>query len=145
MITHRTNRSLFRILPIVLAVAACASSSQSGQPPTPLDRPWVQSSRQVIAAKEIVAARALTAYDLIVRLRPEYLRTGSRDASRPPFQPVIYINGLVAGDISALRQISADMVVEVRYVLPRDAVTHHGAASRGGEIMIYTYDSKLGS
>ncbi len=144
MITFRSDTSLLHILPIVLAAAACAPSARSGQPPAPLERPWAQSTRQIIAAPEIAEARALTAYDVIVRLRPEFLRNASRDASRPSSDPVVYINSLPAGGISTLRQISADMIVEVRYVLPRDAVTHHGEASRGGEIMIYTYGSKAG-
>ena len=142
MLTFRTNTSLFRSLPIALAVAACAPSTRPGPRPTPVDKPSVQSTRQIIAAREIAEAHALNAYEVILRRRPEYLTNPSRDILRPPPAPVVYINGLPAGDIVALRQVSADMLVEVRYILPRDAVTHHGAASAGGEFLLYTYDPR---
>lgn len=141
MITFRTNTSLFRSLSIVLATAACAPSTRAGPPPI-LDKPSVESTRQIIAALEIAEAHAETAYELIARRRPEYLTNPSRDILRPSPPPAIYLNGLPAGDISALHQVLANALVEVRFVLPRDAVTRHGRASAGGEIHLYTFESR---
>ena len=141
MMTFRTNTSLFRSLPIALATAACASSTRAGPPPI-LDKPTVESTRQIITAREIAEAHAADAYDLIAHRRPEYLTNMSRDILKPSTAPAVYLNGLPAGDIAALRQVSADVLVEVRFILPRDAVTRHGQASAGGEILLYTYDSR---
>ena len=98
----------------------------------------------VITRPEIERTRALTAYELVVRMRPDFLEAHTnRDVAGVAPEPVIYINGLLAGNVSVLRDIAAAMIVEVRYVPPRDAVFRHGPRSRGGEILLYTYRSRF--
>ena len=69
-----------------------------------------------------------TAYDVIVRLRPEFVSTVSRDTHRSPIEPVVYVNGLEAGGLSVLRGIVPEMIAEVRWVSPSDAYMHHARA-----------------
>jgi len=52
--------------------------------------------------------------------------------------PAVYINGAPAGDVAILDPIPAAILVEVRYLPPRNGVTDHGQASAGGEILLYT-------
>ena len=82
----------------------------------------------------------LSAYDLVARVRPEFLKpVTNRNADGSVFLPVVYINGNMAGEVAVLRDISTDMIAEIRYIPSRDATTYHGQAHRGGEIMVYTY------
>lgn len=142
MITFRTNISLFRSFAIALTAVACATSTRSG-PATRPDKPFVHSIWQIIAAPEIAGACELTnAFDLIASRRPQYLTDPSQDTHKRLPPPAVYINGAPAGDIATLSLIPVSTLVEVRYLPPRDAVTGHGQASAGGEILLYTYDPK---
>ena len=143
MITFRTNISLFRSFSIAFTAAACATSTRSAPPATSPDKPFVHSIWQIIATSEIAGACELTnAFDLIASRRPQYLTDPSQDIRKRLPPPAVYINGAPAGDIATLSLIPVSTLVEVRYLPPRDAVTGHGQASAGGEILLYTYDPK---
>jgi len=142
MMTFRTNTSWFRSLSIALTVAACATSTRSTPPATRPDKPFVHSIWQIIAAAEIAGACELNAFDLIASRRPQYLTDPSREAPKRLPPPAVYVNGAPVGDINTLSQITANTLVEVRYLPPRDAVMNHGESSAGGEILLYIYDPR---
>jgi hypothetical protein len=138
MITCRTETPLLFLALTSLCLCGCTPTARARNATDLADRPLVQGTRQLITGSEIAAADASNAFELIVRLRPEFLNPVSeRDALHSPTEPVVYVNGLEAGGVRTLREIALDMVGEVRYVAPRDAFTRHGESHRGGEIYIY--------
>ena len=66
-----------------------------------------------ISFREVARERASTAWDLVERLRPYYLRgrnVGFYSA------PIVYFDDMMLGDVSELRTIAAGDVFEIRYV-----------------------------
>lgn len=140
MTTFRFPTSLLLWFTSTMGVTGCAHAWHPSNEAPIVDTPRVYSTRQLITKTEIDEARVSTAYDLIVRLRPEFLSSSAaRQMDGSVLPPVVYINGSIAGDVASLRGISASAIAEIRYVLPHDATTYHGASHRGGEIMVFTY------
>src|SRR5262245_57284165 len=80
----------------LFALAACSSSNaaekaSSPAGPTPAaSAPTTRASRELITRAQIEATPAQDAYDLVQRLRPEYLRErGVSSISRGPALPVV--------------------------------------------------------
>ena len=138
MITCRTKTPLLLTVVTAVSFAACTPATRAGNVADLTSRQRFNSSREIITGSEIAAVRGNNAFDLISRLRPEYLTalTG-RDGLHTPVEPVVYVNDQEAGGVAVLRQISLEMVGEVRYVRPADAFLHHGERHRGGEIYLY--------
>jgi hypothetical protein len=72
--------------------------------------------RSVIRQDEIAQARAISALDLVSRLRPSFL--ASRGATtvfgRSSSTPTVYVNGVRYGSIGTLQDIPASQVAEIR-------------------------------
>jgi hypothetical protein len=111
---------------LVLA-AACASGPRV-----------VGGPRDRITQAEIEQVNVSTAMEVVERLRPEFLRGRGRiSVSSPESQyPVIYVNGMRAGPLEALRSISAVDVQEIRYISAADATTRWGTGHSGGVIEV---------
>jgi hypothetical protein len=122
---------------LLLAVGACASG-KSGSPEAAVNR-------SVITAAELPATGTESAYDVINRLRPEYLRpkpaqsyslqesTGVTGAAP---EPALIVNGQRAGELSDLRQIAATSLKSVRYYNIEQAKRKFGMQYAGGAIEI---------
>jgi hypothetical protein len=114
----------------IAAVLGCASSgSKSGLPP---------SSRSLITNEEIARSRATTAYGAVEQMRPLWLRShGQTSMSMPGSQYAnVYINKQRYGDITTLRSIPVDQVLEIRYYSPAESVTRFGAENVSGVIEV---------
>ena len=128
------------LLVTCLAMAGCMSS----QPPRQntanrFGKPRFESARQLVTESEIAGARALMAYDLLARIRPEFLKPPlSPDSHHPAPEPIVYIDGLPAGGLSVLSEIPIGIIAEIRFVTSRDAALQRGQSHGGGEIMVYT-------
>ena len=112
--------------------------------------------RDLITQEEIEARApdAKTAYDVIKKLRPHFLRERSTGQVSGPMpaegtfstkspaerQPVqVYING--AKDVAAtaaLRQLNADAILDIAYLNAADATTRFGTGYNNGAILIRT-------
>jgi hypothetical protein len=139
MRTLRFEPSLLVLVTSIVGMTGCAHARLPRDASRVPDKPWVASSRYIITAPEISKAGMLSVYELVARLRPEFLKSNvNRGVSGSVFAPVVYIDGLMAGEAPLLRGISTDMIREIRYVPPRDAAWYHGETHRGGEIMVYT-------
>jgi hypothetical protein len=118
---------------VMLALsAACASggastSSSSGQ------------NRSVITQNDLASSGTETAYDVIQRLRPEYLRVkpsqkgylqGVGDA--PP--PTVIVGGQPSGTLDDLRHIPAIGLSRIRYYNIEEAKRAFGMQYEGGAI-----------
>jgi len=112
-----------------LVALACAPARRTAEP-TP--------SRRVLREHEIRGAQVATAYQVVARLRPEWLRRRGRVSVRDPTAGavVVYLNGMRQGDASALDAIMAEAVLEMEYLNGQEATTRFGTGHGGGVILV---------
>jgi hypothetical protein len=113
-------------------VLACAS-----QPPGHGER----SESQIITEDEVEASRAPTAYEVIQKLRPNFLsyrgETGFDKTTSQPY-PTVYVDGQEFGPISSLRNIPASQLSTIRLYRSWEAATQFGTGNMAGVIAITT-------
>ncbi|HUF49561.1 MAG TPA: hypothetical protein VMN60_01930, partial [Longimicrobiales bacterium] len=87
-----------------------------------------------------LAASHSDAYDLLTRLRPQWLRPrGSVSAQDPDAgYPVVYLDGTRYGRPELLRSLRTDDVQSIQYLGPTDASTRYGTGHVGGVILVTT-------
>jgi hypothetical protein len=117
----------------LVAAAACAS------PPAP--EAAQPTNRTMITDAEIPTTGTESAYDLIQRIRPEYLRPrptqtymGAKSNEAPP--PALVFNGQRLGDVGDLRQVPAPSLSYVRYYSIEEGKRKFGMQYGGGVIEI---------
>ena len=112
-------------------VIACASSGTSASNPPHTDR-------NVILANELASVPQGNLFEVIQRLRPNFLR--SRGESSIAIQgadyPTVYMDGRVYGDVGSLRQIVSSQVEAVRYYDAPSAQQRFGMISGSGVIEV---------
>lgn len=116
---------------LLLMGAACASGGGAAGSSPP--------NRSIITESEIPSTGTESLYDLIQRLRPEFLRvrpnqtyTASASASAPP--PALVVNGQRYGEFSDLRSMAANSVTMVRYYTIEQSKVKFGTQYSGGVI-----------
>lgn len=121
---------------LVLAIAsllACAPATSS-------TNTGVGGSGSTLTADEIAGANTSDLYEVITRLRPNFLRTrepNSVDTSRnESMSPTVYLDGQPLGDVSALHNIVAGLVSEVRYYTASQGAIKFGTGNRNGVIEV---------
>src|SRR5881628_1648304 len=113
--------------------AACAGRTRGSE-----------RDRNVIRADEIATVEVATAYDVVSRLRPEFLKTRgpvSVRADKPIEQPsvTVFLDGIESGPVErTLHLIPAGEVFEIRLYRAADAVTKYGSRHTGGVIAVTT-------
>lgn len=119
------------LLLIAAATVACG-------PPRPNTGAFYDS--QLITEDEIDAAGASNAYDVIRKLRANFLsyrgETSFRRTSSP--YPTVYVDGQAYGEISMLRTIPAMQIASIRLYRAWEASTKFGMGNMGGVIAITT-------
>jgi len=120
------------VLALVMLSLGCASGGGgSGAGAGGGGAPRRNSS--VITLEEIEAVDVTNAYDLIQRLRPQYLRpAGGGDPV------VLYVDGTRRQGLGDLRSLAKSSVREVRYLDSTEATTMHGTNHRSGAIHVMT-------
>lgn len=128
-------------------VAGCASAT-AGPGGKNVDR-------NLITADEIRGSSATNAYDVIARLRPQFLRTrgtiptggmtSRNDAGSSQqgqlagtVQIAVYLDDTVIGSVDALKQIESSAIEEIRYYSAADATTKWGTGNSAGAIQVIT-------
>lgn len=94
---------------MIVALAACASSGGSGTSRASPDR---------ITRSEITASSAINAWELINRLRPNWLRvqaTGSIGSGARSQAILVYLDGQRLQDVSALRTIGVEGLTSIEW------------------------------
>jgi hypothetical protein len=126
-------------LALLLASAACAPSTQNAPVTT-------SSNRALITESEIPTTGTETAFELIQRIRPEYLRVkpaqgalGANGNNAPA--PVLIVNGQRVGGLEDLRSIPASSLLTVRYHTIEEAKRRFGMQYGGGAIEL-TYRTR---
>lgn len=127
---------------ISLTAAACAAGTSTGATAGTGSAAAVSRKPNLITREEIAVAQAEnpSAYDIIVKLRPNYLKnrgvtspgTGSSDS------PVVYLDNVRFGGLDTLRDITSKSLISIQYLSGTDATTRFGMDHGGGAIMVYT-------
>jgi hypothetical protein len=124
-----------RAVPLVLValIAACSSATRR------TDR-----DRSLIRADEIATVHAANAYDIVAKLRADFLRTRgpittTRGRATTPPVITVFVDGIEAGPVDAtLHHIPANSVHEIRLYRAADAATKYGSRHNGGVIEVVT-------
>ena len=134
------------LLTLVLAGNACSGGASSGGAPGVAAAPSPDRSdsrnRDIILAAEIAQSGVgvTNAYDLVQRLRPNYLRPVGRTSMRNTVAstPLVRLDGQELGETSSLRSVEIGLVHEVRYYSIVEAETKFGGDRGRAVIAIST-------
>lgn len=98
----------------------------------------------IISAEEIAERKDLaTAADAVRRLRPSFTRIRQYGGPASTMDPIrVYVDGIRAGDVSALTNIQIAIVKEIRKLSAPDATTRFGTGHASGAIMVTTIHAK---
>ena len=96
------------------------------------------AATNVITLDEIVAANASNVYDLIVRIRPEYLRDRGAVSilTKKRARATVFLNDQEYGELETMRNFPADRIGEIHYFNGSDAVARFGSQYGGGVIQL---------
>lgn len=108
---------------------------------TPLVGSHAESNAQLITEEEIDQSRANTAFDVIQKLRANFLtyrgETSFDKSKSRPF-PTVYVDGQEYGPIGSLRLLPASDISSIRLYRAWEATTEFGTGNMGGVIAITT-------
>jgi outer membrane cobalamin receptor len=133
--TSRLSVRRIRVVFIALSALGLACASPGGS------RSGARADSQIITEDEVEASRAMTAYEVIQKLRANFLTyrgETSFDRSKSQPYPTVYIDGQEYGQISSLRNIPASQVATIRLYRSWEATTQFGAGNMGGVIAVTT-------
>ena len=130
----------------VVLLAACASgggnAAKSSEGGDARSAAAPRSSRDLITRAQIEQMSVQDAYEMVQRMRPEYLREqrGANSLSRtaPPLLAVVYVDGVKRGGPDSLRGMRPAEVEEIRFMSGTDATTRYGTDHGGGAIEVKT-------
>lgn len=125
----------------VAAIIACASGTSG-----PMRTPVVPRRANILAAAEILVAHAdaLTAYDALARLRPNWLTVHGVSSFDPSANDlaIVFVDGQLYGGLNSLHNIPADQVAYFRYYNITEAGATFGLrGGTGGVIEVRTKGS----
>jgi len=133
----------------LLAVATLAGvvSAAGQQVSTPTNR-----NRRVITTEEIEQAQETNAFQVVEKLRPEFLVSMARQHtlgrgavqqpdlgySQPDPEPTaaVFVDGTEMGGVDELRRIQSTVVEEIRYLSGSEAQTKYGPRFPAGVIEV---------
>jgi hypothetical protein len=120
------------VLSVGASLAGCAAHSapatQTGDATT-------------ITEAEIDSAHVSTAYDVIHKLRPQFLNSRGKlslDPGVPPALPRVYVDDQFYGDATTLRGILTGSIESIRFYSASDAQYKYGHDNAAGVIAITT-------
>jgi hypothetical protein len=124
--------SRMTLLPALVGLIAIACVPAASPGPMP--------DQQMITEPEIVGAHANSAYDVIHKLRANFLSARGQTSIllATSSYPTVYVDGQRYGDIDALRIIPARDVASIRLYRAWDATTRFGTGNTNGVIAITT-------
>jgi outer membrane cobalamin receptor len=126
-------RPMLSTITVVLLAACTSSSMKSSSAP--------RASRDHITRAQIEQMPVQNAYELVQRLRPEYLREQRGVSSlrvTTPLLAVVYVDGVRRGRPESLRELRPTEIEEIRFMNGTDATTRYGTDHGGGVIDVKT-------
>jgi hypothetical protein len=127
----RTTR-IATLLLLSAAVACASSGTQTSSATSSASR--AARSPNLISAQEIAQTNASNAYELVARLRPQWLRTSgvaSIGAGARTGGVVAYVDNVRLNRFDELRGVSAESVASIRYLNAEQAAA---LDTRGGAV-----------
>lgn len=121
-----------------LTAAVCAFSLACATSPLATGR---TADSQLITEEEVEASKAATAYEVIERVRANFLSyrgETSFDKSQSRPYPVVYVDGQEYGPLASLRTIPASQVSTIQLYRSWEATTKFGSGNMGGVIAVTT-------
>ncbi|MEJ2240441.1 MAG: hypothetical protein P8X82_19290 [Gemmatimonadales bacterium] len=100
------------------------------------------SDRGPITRTDLAQATTENAYDIVSRLRPDWITQGSMERSRE--HPAVYVE-IPCNEVSCLRWLKADQIEEVRFLAPDDAGDERPRPHGSGAIMVTLRTRELGT
>lgn len=123
------RRLFIALFALTLSVAGCASGGGGGT-----ESGVRRGSSNRIIAEELATVSELDLFSAVQRLRPAWLRSGSRGTL-----PEVILNGTPqAGGVEALRSFRATDVSALDFMSASDATTRYGTGYTAGAIVITT-------
>lgn len=92
-----------------------------------------------ISRSEIEAAAVRTVFEVVYKLRPEWLRTRARSASQGVDPIRVYLDNAYQGPAATLRDMIVDDIREIRHLTASDATTRYGTGHTSGAILVFTW------
>jgi len=123
------------VLVLTLLVTVVSSCRSAGAPASQL------GDSDIITREEIEESTAATAYDLVLNLRPQWLRTrGISTLAQAAGEEdiIIYMNNARLGFRDAMRQVPLGAVQYLQFFSAREATHRWGAGHLHGAILIST-------
>ena len=120
----------------VLGAAAVMACASAGAGSTSVDA----GNPNIITADQISASQQTNAYDVVSRLRPNFLKSRGRTTvyAQGSDYAAVFLDGQSFGDLSSLRNISAPQISSIHFIRGTDAVTLYGMQYGAGVIDIRT-------
>ena len=116
---------------LLLLLAACAPSNSVRSSPT--------GGRSDLLTEEQLRDQSYnTAYEAVLSLRPNWLRTRGTDSFRSPGQVQVYVDNMRMGGVGNLQQIPAIAVYWIRWYDGLDAAARWGLDHGNGVIYVST-------
>ena len=122
-------RHLGLFLGLVLCLEGCATSSAGG----------AGAARDVITREQIAETQAITAYDAIRALHPQWLRARGQTttaSSGQPLTPTVMLDGTRMGGLDVLAVYQVRDIFEIRYLDQGKAGIRYGMGFPRGVIEI---------
>jgi hypothetical protein len=121
---------------VLTSTASCASSPASGASES---TPAAPRNPNVLTAAEIASRGTSdgTAYDIIHRLRPNFLNfRGVAGTTASSGTTHVSLDGGSLSDISLLRSIPVGTIAEVRFLSASDAAQRFGTSAGSGAVIL---------
>ena len=129
------------LAPVVLIqLVGCASKPATGATPaaTPAVAGRPRQDQQLITRDVIIGTQYTNLYDVVLAMRPNWLRTrGSNDSAKADSLQV-YLDSQRVGGADELRNIPPMSVLSVRYYDPIAASSRWGIGHSAGVIFVLT-------
>ncbi len=130
------------LLTVLLANSACASGGAApGAAPNDAMAPQPRGDRNLVGGEEIRRTNAADLYDALRQLRPGvFLSRGKNTPQEGAIGtaplPIVYVDGVMKGDVSALHQVQIGTVREVRILSGTEATQRFGTGHVAGALLV---------
>ena len=125
------NLTPMKYLALAITMAACAPKARTAP----------STASNTISRADLDAAGTATVYDVVLRLRPTYLRDRGPTSvmnRTAHTAAVVFVDNTEFGDRESLRRFQASRVQEIRYYSGPEATTKFGSAYGAGVIALTT-------
>lgn len=118
---------------VAAVVMACASAGAGGTSVGAGDA-------NMITAAQISASQQTNAYDVVSKLRPNFLKSRGRTTiyGQGSDYATVFLDGQSFGDLGSLRNIASSQIRSIKFIRGTDAVTVYGMQYGAGVIDVRT-------